>query len=227
MKKRASSIKAKPQKGKMPSVAPKNPDAVTLKIRPGEDPIPAEAALCLRPTVQAGATVRAYGKGKDGSGPHTDALIAELQAQVEAVASGDMRRPEAILVAQAQALDAIFGNLARRAALNFGEYLNAGETYLRLALKAQAQCARTLEVLGNLKNPASIAFVRQANIGNAVQVNNGLPSHAQERIPNQSNELLGAGDGERLERGAQIAASGANLLLAAVDPINGTKDGEG
>jgi len=38
------------------------------------------------------------------------------------------------------ALDSFFTKMALRAALNMGEYLNAAETYMRLALKAQSQC---------------------------------------------------------------------------------------
>src|SRR4051794_3522248 len=39
------------------------------------------------------------------------------------------------LTAQALALDTIFNEMARRAALNMDEYLNAAESYLRLGLK--------------------------------------------------------------------------------------------
>jgi hypothetical protein len=215
-------MKRKSVKKKSVAAQSKNRDQITLRVKRGDDPVPAEAALHLRPTVQAAVTIRAYTKGKDGNGPDTDAMISELCAQAEAVASGDMRRPEAILVAQAHTLDSIFGKLARRAIVQ--ENLPQYEAHMRLALKAQSQCARTLEVLANLKNPAAVAFVRQANIGNAVQVNNGQPSRAQDRIQNQSNELLGASNGERLELGTQGATSGANSDLAAVDSINGTKD---
>lgn len=45
-----------------------------------------------------------------------------------------------------------------------GEYLNATDTYLRLALKAQAQCRATLQTLAEIKNPRPVAFVKQANI---------------------------------------------------------------
>lgn len=222
MKKSTEAAKAKQQP--QPRAKLKDPNSVTVLVREGDDPTAAIAASFLRPTVQASRTIRDYTKDKDGGGPDVDALINELRAQIEAVGNGDMRRPEAMLVAQAHALDAIFAKLARRAAMNFGEYLNAAETYTRLALKAQAQCARTLEVLGNLKNPGAVAFVRQANIGNAVQVNNGGQPRAQDKIPNRSNELLGAGSGERLELDTPSTASGASSQLATVDPINRAKD---
>jgi hypothetical protein len=54
-----------------------------------------------------------------------------------------------------------------------GEYVNAAETYMRLALKAQSQCRTTLETLAGIKNPASVTFVRQANVAHGPQqVNN-------------------------------------------------------
>ncbi len=48
---------------------------------------------------------------------------------------------------------------------------------MRLALKAQNQTRTTLQTLAELKAPKQIAFVRQANIGNQVQVNNGCGFH--------------------------------------------------
>ena len=70
------------------------------------------------------------------------------------------------------ALQAIFMNLARRAASP--EYLKQWEAYLRMAMKAQNQCRMTLETLATIKNPP-VVFARQANINNGgqQQVNNG------------------------------------------------------
>lgn len=91
--------------------------------------------------------------------------------------------PKATLTAQAAAFDAIFTELARRGALNLGEYLSASETYLRLALKAQSQCRATLETLAEIKNPHPVAFVQQANIAHGPQqVNNGAESRAREKV---------------------------------------------
>jgi seryl-tRNA(Sec) selenium transferase len=47
----------------------------------------------------------------------------------------------------------MFTELARRAALNMGEYINAAERYGRLALKAQSNCRATLETLAKLHQP--------------------------------------------------------------------------
>jgi hypothetical protein len=64
-----------------------------------------------------------------------------------------MSGPEATLATQAVALNAIFTEMARRSGLNMGEYVSASESYMKLALKAQAQCRATIETLAAIKNP--------------------------------------------------------------------------
>ena len=100
-----------------------------------------------------------------------------------------------MLLAQAHTLDAIFSFCARSAAPNFGEYMHAGEMYLRLGMKAQSQCRATLETLAAIKNPTPPMFVKQANIaGGHQQVNNGVaPSRARE-IQSEPNEQSGTND---------------------------------
>ena len=69
-----------------------------------------------------------------------------------------------MLVEQAHTLDALFGNLIRRSQNNSSAgYLDAAETYMRLALQAQGQAVRTIEALAEVKNPRAVAFVQQAN----------------------------------------------------------------
>jgi hypothetical protein len=94
----------------------------------------------------------------------------------------------------------MFNELARRASLNIGEYLNATENYLRPGLKAQAQCWVTLETLAEIKNPGPVAFVQQANIANGPQqVNNGaipaggVPARAHENSVEISERTIGDG----------------------------------
>jgi hypothetical protein len=79
---------------------------------------------------------------------------------------------EKTLVAQANSLDAIFNELVCRAALNMGEYLETIDRYMRLALKAQRQCRAMLKCLAEIKSPAPLVFVKQANIADNQQVNN-------------------------------------------------------
>ena len=67
--------------------------------------------------------------------------------------SGDLAIASRLLASQAITLDSIFTELARRAALNLSEYVNAAERYGRLALKAQSNCRATLEALAKLHQP--------------------------------------------------------------------------
>ena len=64
-------------------------------------------------------------------------MVASLQASGEAVNRGDLAAAERMLNSQAVALDVIFAEMARRAALNMGEHLPATEIYMRLALKGR------------------------------------------------------------------------------------------
>jgi hypothetical protein len=98
----------------------------------------------------------------------TDLADAIREAGDE-VTAGDLGRVERMLTAQAITMDAMFNTLAYRA--NRQEYIKSMESYLRLALKAQAQCRATAEALALLKNPQP--YIKQANIAQGhQQVNN-------------------------------------------------------
>jgi hypothetical protein len=103
-------------------------------------------------------------------------LVASLRDRGEAVNRGDLTAAERMLSAQAVALNAVFAEMARRAALNMGGHLGATESYMRLALKAQSQSRATVEALAAIKNPP-VVYARQANINNGgqQQVNNSTP----------------------------------------------------
>ena len=124
-------------------------------------------------------------------------VMKERQAKIR---GGNLTSLENMLTAQAITLNALFNKLAQRSGLNMGEHLVAADTYMRLALKAQSQCRSTIEAINEIKNPSSApTFVKQANIGNAVQVNNGQQNrsstHAHARMEkNQTepNKLLAA-----------------------------------
>jgi hypothetical protein len=124
-------------------------------------------------------------------------MVKALRTHGEAVNRGDLAAAERMLNSQAVALNAIFGELARRAALNMGTHLAATESYLRLALKAQSQSRATVETLAAIKNPP-VVYAKQANINNGgqQQVNNGTtpnstPASAHPGgIASRPNELL-------------------------------------
>lgn len=170
-------------------------------------------------------------------------LVASVKDHGKRVNANDLAAAEQMLMAQSIALNAIFAEMARRSALNMGEYLDASERYMRLALKAQGQCRATVETLAAIKNPP-VVYAKQANITSGPQqVNNGVlsgqkggapefsdassPVHAHGQKSNPSNELLELEDGTRLDTGAQGAAGGVNPWLATVDAIHRANVGRG
>jgi hypothetical protein len=66
---------------------------------------------------------------------------------------GDLSFASAMLASQAVTLDTMFTDLAGRASLNMGEYIDAADRYARLAFKAQSNCRATLETLAKLHQP--------------------------------------------------------------------------
>ena len=127
-------------------------------------------------------------------------MTRELREQGEGVNRGDFAVSEKMLNGQAVALNAMFGELARRAALNMGEHLSAAETYMRLALKSQAQCRATIETLAAMKNPP-VVFARQANISNGPQqVNNGGESQTTKGAPTPAQNAQGRAHGDPINR---------------------------
>lgn len=198
-------------------------NTLKMEAQPGDDTKVLLARNVLRPSVRAGVTAQSFSKVFGEL--DLNSLIEELAAQVKLTTDGDLRREEAMLVAQAHSLEAIFHELARRAALNMGEYINAAETYMRLALKAQSQCRATIETLAFMKNPQPVTFVRQANVAHGPQQVNNVPqplrdqgSRARES-ENQPSKLLEEQHGERLDAGTAQATVGADSALATVDKV--------
>jgi hypothetical protein len=133
--------------------------------------------ITLDPSASGMATVLAFSKGTFGE-LDAQALHEAINAKVVAVRNGSMNGPEALLVSQANSLNLIYTELARRAALNMGEYIEAAERYMRLALKAQAQCRTTIEALVALKNPP-VVYAKQANIAAGHQQVNNYPANVE------------------------------------------------
>lgn len=97
------------------------------------------------------------------------ALRQEIDSACAEVNAGDMRLPERVALAQALTLNHLFNRLTQRAFANLGGAWF--EPYMRLALRAQAQSARTLETLAALKSPT--VFAKQVNVANQQVVTNG------------------------------------------------------
>ncbi|WP_232365736.1 hypothetical protein [Denitrificimonas caeni] len=143
-------------------------------------------------------------------------MIDQLKAQSAAIHNDDLSRAESMLIAQAHTLDGLFAKLASHA-LTSNE-LGKLERYMKLALKAQSQARATLQTLGDIKAPKQIAFVKQANIGNQVQVNNTTTAHARTRKKQKEpNELLEAHHGERLDTRTKSKTGRVNQTVATME----------
>lgn len=165
------------------------------------------ARIIVHLTTQAASTIRQYNRGMEHSGPDITVLVAEPQAEIAVTLGGNLGRAEALLLAQAHTLDAIFGSIARRAAARTGECMGACETYPWLALDAQSRHRATLQALAELKQPRFLACVGHGNIAHgAQQVNNaatrGRDCSRVRESENPPNRLLEQVDGQRLDTGA-------------------------
>jgi hypothetical protein len=202
-----------------------NPNQLRVTATLGERSEEAlHAEIAYDPAARSLAGARGFIKGTMGEQPLTESLAA-LKAQIKDVQGGSLAVAENTLVAQANTLDAMFNELARRAALNMGEYLGATEVYLRLALRAQAQCARTLETLAAIKNPPVI-YARQANVATNQQINFAGTSRAAECVIAQ-NEQSEASHELLQDTRASSAAIGSDPALASVGEVHRAEVGGG
>lgn len=148
-------------------------------------------------------------------------LIRALRDQAKAVNTGDLAQAEGMLINQAVALQSLFARLVERGMA--ADLLDPYEVHMRLALKAQAQCTRTLEVLAAIKNPP-VVIAKQANIAHQQQVNNNAAPRTRE-TENSPNKLLETLPDERLDCGTPATASGADSDLATVGAVNRSEVG--
>lgn len=177
------------------------------------------AELGLSATALNAITARTFAQWVMGEIDLTESVTV-MREKAGKVNSGDTSELEATLTAQAVSLDTIFSELARRAALNMGEHLHATESYMRLALKAQAQCARTIEVLATIKNPP-IVYARQANVTTGPQqVNNGVEASRVREIENHQTQLSGVTNELLPDARASGIESQVNSALETVGEID-------
>lgn len=196
-----------------------NRSAPELKIRalPGEAETAAHARAALTPTMTAAATAQRYAPVGDVD---LTALSTELTRQAGAVQAGDLSRAEEMLTAQAHTLDAIFNQLAGRAA--GAKYLPQLEAFLKLALRAQSQARATWEAVSAIQHPPLAGYINQANIaGGHQQVNNGAHARETARAPTQVQEQT---DGEWLDSGAAGARRRADPSMAALGEVDRSED---
>ena len=173
-----------------------------------------EAGAAMRPCFLAANTITCFNQtlGK----LDLMAVADELGLQINRIKNGDMDRAEEALAAQAAVLDSVFNSLVIKSLQAPGLDLQA--VVLKLAFQAQKQCCKTYEALAAIKNPPVVTVVRQTNIGQAVQVNNGIPN--DNSTSNLENELLESTHGERLDSRTQNASGSADHDLAAMERLD-------
>lgn len=152
------------------------------------------------------------------------ALICELREQCDAVNRNDFKSVEQMLFSQAHTLNQLFFEMVHNSIANRNGNFHVSESYMRLALKTQSQTRTTLEALNEIKNPRSVAFVKQANVANNQQVNNGCAAHA-EKGKNAPNELNGVVHEQAMDPRGSCKAGQGNSQVAAVGEVHRTKNG--
>jgi hypothetical protein len=168
--------------------------SLSVKMREGQTEDRAFAEAVLNPTAANAMAALDYSK-TFGSNLSLQEVLNVMNDNAKQVKEGKLDYLESMLTSQATVLNSIFTDFARRAVV--APNVPQLEVYLRMAFKAQSQCRTTIEAIGELKYPKQATFIRQANIANQQQVNNGvndLDSSTRtgtgEKNIIQSNELL-------------------------------------
>lgn len=166
------------------------------------------AEVALSPALRSFAASELFVKGTFGEQDQNESVKA-VAGKLKAAKTGDLAECRAMLAGQALTLDAIFTEMARRSGRNMGEYLGAMETYMRLALKAQAQSRATIETLDRLVTG------REQTVRH-VHVNQG----GQAVISDQFHHHIGGQEnGKSSEQPQTTRAAGASPPLSSPDPI--------
>lgn len=224
----------------MSKTKPKHdPKAMPIPATPEQITAQSMARAALLPSINAASVIEAYQGNIIGKEFDLGEMVTCLRETTKEVNGGDLTRLEAMLVSQATALQTMFTSLARRAANQ--QQIKQFETFMALALKAQAQSRATVSALVDLKYPRQATFVKQANIAHGPQqVNNGAappyatsthaPAHAKENKSAQT-ELLEQQHGERMDTGKTSTAGGADPHMETVEavhrPTNTRRESEG
>ena len=221
---------AKPATSKQPgkqTAPPSDPQTLTLDDEQDEALPQTKARAATKASINAVMVVHAFQGNILGKDVDIGELVTTMQTRFKEVNDGDLSTLEAMLVGQATALQTMFTSLAMKAVNQ--EYLKNYQSFMVLALKAQAQSRATISALVDLKYPKQAAtFVKQANISNGhQQVNNGaIPdqyaqAHAHTGdIQTAPNKLLEANHGQRLDIGTQAKTGRANQRLEAVGAVH-------
>ena len=149
-------------------------------------------------------------------------IFSTLQEQARALHNGDMSQVESMLIGQAVALQSMFVDFAVRA--KNATTLAAVQGLAQLALRSQAGSRSTLQTLADVKNPRQVAFVKQTNVAQNQQINNGVSSSSREKnIKDEPIELLveDSYGSTKMDSGAKAATGGVDKELVSVEESHG------
>lgn len=187
-------------------------NALVVEQTPDETGAQAMARKLLQPAFKNAVAASAYTSkmlGNDIELPGVADYALHVQNVGKKAVEGDLAMASRMLAAQALTLDSMFAELARRAALNMGDYINAAERYGRLALKAQSNCRATLEALAKLHQP------REQTVRH-VHVNEGGQAVVADQFHHHSG---GAGNGKITTQCDATGTAGAGTALPCSDPL--------
>lgn len=196
-------------KRKSAKAAGKADNTLSVGAQPGEDREHQIAAIAIRPGVRHASLSSTYanqlfGDSHKPSIERDTKVMGELMSKAE---GGDKALASRMLAAQAVTLDAMFTELGRRSAANMGEYIEATDRYMKLALKAQSNCRATLEALTKLHQP------REQTVKH-VHVNEG----GQAIVADQIHQHGGKGkNGKSSEQSHTTGTTGRSAALLGQD----------
>ncbi len=185
-------------------------DVLQIDAQTGKSEARGLAEVAFDPAAHAMSTARLFNAGSFGSNIGITESFEVLRDVNKTVAAGDLSHHRALLSGQAVALNSVFTELSRRAALNMGDFLGATETYMRLALKAQAQSRATIEALDRLANgrEQTVRHVHVDNRGGQAVIAETVHTGGQQngKIADQSH-------------GTATGAAGVGSALPSPDPL--------
>lgn len=148
----ARKAKADPGEG---LVAPGEASKLEVKKRADEKLGRTMARITLDPQTRNANLAMSFGSQMFGDRltPDIGESSAVLAEEIERAMKGDLSLATRIYTSQAISLDALFTEMARRSGNNMGQYPDAADRYMRLALKAQSACRSTLDGLARLHQP--------------------------------------------------------------------------
>ena len=187
-------------------------NALLIEQSPDETGAQALARKVLEPEFRNALSASAFaGKvlGNDIEAPGIMDFADHVQKATGKAEAGDLAIASRLLASQAITLDAMFTELARRTALNMGDYINAAESYGRLALKAQSNCRATLEALARLHQPReqTVKHVHVNEGGQAV-----VADHFHQHTGDREN-------GKSVKQCDATGPAGAIAALPSPDPF--------